>query len=101
MDPVEIPADTLVEDDNGNALDGNDLNVDLNIPGVDAGILPEDNFHPDADIAGVDDNQDLLDQEFEFDVADEQSDLDQQMEYQYGPRIAHVALVNTATYMQP
>jgi hypothetical protein len=89
MDPVEIPADALVEDDNGNALDGNDLNIDLNIPGVDAGILPEDNFHPDADIAGVDDNQDLLDQEIEdavAGVADEQADLDQQMEYQYGPR---------------
>jgi hypothetical protein len=89
MDPVEIPADALVDNDNGNALDGNDLNVDLNIPGVDAGILPEDNFHPDADIAGVDDDQDLLDQEIEDDVAgvaDEQADLDQQMEHQYGPR---------------
>jgi hypothetical protein len=56
---------------------------------VDAGIFPEDTFHPDADIAGVDDNQDLLDQEIEDDaagLADEQVDLDQQMEYQYGPR---------------
>jgi hypothetical protein len=60
VDPVDIPADALVEDNNGNALDGNDLNVDLNIPGVDANILPENHFHPDADIAGVDDQAWLI-----------------------------------------
>jgi hypothetical protein len=71
-DPVDIPADAHVEDNNGKEFNNNDPNVDLNIPGLDL-----------ADIAGVDS------QEIEDDVAEvagDQADLNQQMEGQHRPR---------------